>query len=146
LFSAGSDLAIDTELVVRASGSGKKIAGNKAFQSKTATEMADELSIDLGRNSVTYRTVNKSGHIDLRGDTHWDKVTERAIETPHVQEYNLHKGPDGKMSTYRKSEVIRLATKADIRVAKRLADQQRIVNNLNNQNEIQKSIRRGVYP
>ena len=90
------------------------------FYSKTVKEMAEELSDKIGKNSVPFRTGRKLGHIDLRGDRHYDKTTNTHIETPHFQSKNIHFGPNGRMNT--SGEEIRAATKADIRTARRLAE------------------------
>ena len=64
-----------------------------ASRSATATEMAGELSTQIGKNSVRYTTPNKTGHIDLKGKSHFDKATGQNIPTPHVQERSLNYCP-----------------------------------------------------
>ncbi len=86
---------------------------------KNVTEMAAELRQKIGKNSVDISTPKTKGHIDLAGEAHYDKVTKMDIPTPHVQTKPISTGPNGKMNLGR--ETIRKATKADIRVAKRLA-------------------------
>ena len=87
-------------------------------QGKSAEDMAAELAAQLGKNSVPYRTPDKMGHIDLQGKAHFDKATGRAVPTPHVQEMPYDaRGPN------KKGETIREATKADVRAARKLAEQ-----------------------
>jgi hypothetical protein len=89
---------------------------------KNAQEMAEELSDRLGKNSVSFSTPTTRGHIDLRGKTHFDKATQTAIPTPHVQTKPIHVGPNGKTSLGK--EVTRPATKQDVRIARKLAEKQ----------------------
>ncbi len=105
-------------------GVGSNTPVDVVFYSKSAAEMASELRSELGRNSVSFRTVNKTGHIDLEGESHYDKLTKTDIDTPHVQVRDLHIGPNGQISAPLKSEIVRPATKADIRLARHLAAQQ----------------------
>lgn len=109
---------------------GENITQSTMYYSKTAEEMAAELQMQIGKNSVPFRTVDKAGHIDLAGKAHYDSLTETRIPTPHVQTYDKHIGPNGKVSISRKTEVVRPATKMDIRIARRLAEQQEMfINN-----------------
>jgi hypothetical protein len=82
--------------------------------SKSVGEMADDLSGQLGKNSVSFRTPNKVGHIDLKGKAHG------GVPTPHVQERALHTGPNGRTNLGR--QTTRPATKQDIRTARVLED------------------------
>ena len=101
----------------------------RVFSPKSVEEMASDLRAKIGKNSVQFRTSNKTGHIDLEGDSHFDKLTKSDIATPHIQSKDIHVGQNGKISVSKKSEVIRPATKADIRVAQRLAEIQGLLNN-----------------
>lgn len=118
----------------------------KAFKAKTVDQMARELSDEINQNSVSFKTTNKAGHIDLKGRAHIDKSTGESIPTPHVQTYELHRGPNGKLSISRKSEIIQPATKTDIRIARRLAEQQGLLNKIIEENELDNSITRGMTP
>jgi RHS repeat-associated protein len=69
--------------------------GNATRGVKSTTQMAAELSHEIGKNSVSYRTPNKVGHIDLKGKSHFDKPTQQSIPTPHVQERVLNRSPGG---------------------------------------------------
>ncbi|WP_226288411.1 RHS repeat-associated core domain-containing protein [Burkholderia arboris] len=88
---------------------------------KDATEMAQELSRQINRNSVTFSTPTTQGHIDLQGDAHFDKATKVKIPTPHVQTRTINIGPNGQITTSKKTEVTTAATKQDVRVARELA-------------------------
>ena len=105
--------------------------------------MAAELSNEIGKNSVTFRTSSRAGHIDLKGRAHIDKTTGESIPTPHVQTYDLHKGPNGELSISRKSEIILPATKSDVRIATRLAQQKGLLNRLREEEVTQNTVRRG---
>ncbi|MFW6373911.1 MAG: RHS repeat-associated core domain-containing protein, partial [Thermodesulfobacteriota bacterium] len=89
--------------------------------SKTAEEMAEELSDQIGKNSVSFTTQHQTGHIDLRGKSHFDKKTQTSIPTPHVQTRDLIIGPNNQISAPKKTEITRPATKQDIRIARRIA-------------------------
>ncbi|MEX3970507.1 RHS repeat-associated core domain-containing protein [Paraburkholderia caribensis] len=88
---------------------------------KGTTEMAQELSKQIGQNSVTFATPTTQGHIDLQDATHFDKATGVDIPTPHVQTRNINIGPGGQITTSKKTEVTRAASKRDVRVARELA-------------------------
>ena len=90
-------------------------------QSKTAEEMAADLSKSAGTNSVPYQTPSVSGHIDLAGKGHFDKATGQTIPTPHVQERPKSVGPNGKVNVGK--QTTRPATKQDVRTAKKLLGQ-----------------------
>lgn len=83
--------------------------------------MAQELSRQINRNSVTFSTPTTQGHIDLQGDAHFDKATKVKIPTPHVQTRTINIGPNGQITTSKKTEVTTAATKQDVRVARELA-------------------------
>lgn len=89
-----------------------------ASRAKNAAEMASELSNQIGKNSVSYRTPNKVGHIDLQGKPHFDKATGTRISTPHVQERTIHRSPNGRTNVGR--QTTRPATKQDVRTARKL--------------------------
>lgn len=127
---------------------GKNILEKEIFSPKSIKEMASDLRAEIGKNSVKFRTPNKTGHIDLEGDEHYDKLTGQDIPTPHVQTKDIHVGPNGKISASRKSEVTRPATKADIRIARRLAEIQNLFNETNEvyENEDMSIIERGFTP
>jgi RHS repeat-associated protein len=88
---------------------------------KDETQMAQELSNRINLNSVTFSTPTTQGHIDLQGASHFDKTTDADISTPHVQTRTINIGPDGQVTTSKKTEVVRAATKQDVRVARELA-------------------------
>ncbi|GAU05324.1 Rhs family protein [Burkholderia stabilis] len=88
---------------------------------KDSTEMAQELSKQINQNSVTFSTPTTQGHIDLQGASHFDKATGTDIPTPHVQTRTINVGPNGRVTTSKKTEVTRAATKQDVRVARELA-------------------------
>ena len=85
---------------------------------KNADEMAAELQQQLGKNSVPFSTPGTKGHIDLAGSEHFDKATQKYIPTPHVQTRQINVGPNEKINLG--EEVIRPATKQDIRIAREL--------------------------
>jgi len=119
------------------------------FRSKTVEEMAHELSDAIGKNSVKFRTSDRMGHIDLKGESHYDKLTKTYTDTPHVQSRKINIGPNGKINTSNKTEVIRPATKADVRTAQRLAEQQGLFNNqiaINEQETIIQNLHRSLIP
>ena len=78
--------------------------------SKSASEMADDLASQIGKNSVGFRTPNKTGNIDLRGRSHFDKRTQTEIPMPHVQTRDIKVGLNGQISVPRKTEITRSAT------------------------------------
>ena len=84
--------------------------------------MAEELSDQIGKNSVTFETPTKSGHIDLRGKAHFDKATQTTVPTPHVQTRTKSIGPNGAVSAPKKTEVTAPAAKQDIRTARKLVE------------------------
>ena len=88
---------------------------------KDETQMAQEPSSQLGQNSVTFSTPATQGHIDLQGASHFDKATGGDIPTPHVQTRTINVGPNGQVTTSKKTEVTRAATKQDVRTARELA-------------------------
>lgn len=63
-------------------------------------------------------------HIDLQGASHFDKATGVDIPTPHVQTRKINVAPNGMITTFKKMEVARVATKQDVRVARELARRQ----------------------
>lgn len=69
-------------------------------------------------------------------------IPGESIPTPHVQTYDLHKGPTGELSISRKSEVILSATKNDVRIARRLAEKKGLINELREKEAIQNIISR----
>jgi RHS repeat-associated protein len=92
-----------------------------ASGAKTTAQMAGELSDEIGKNSVSYRTPNKVGHIDLKGKSHFDKPTGQLIPTPHVQERVLNRSPGGgRVNTG--AQTTRRATKQDIRTAREIIE------------------------
>jgi hypothetical protein len=92
-----------------------------ASRAKTTTQMAGELSDEIGTNSVSYRTPNKVGRIDLKGKSHFDKPTGQPIATPHVQERVLNRGPGGgRVNTG--AQTTRPATKQGIRTARKIIE------------------------
>ena len=80
-----------------------------------------KLSEQINQNSVTFSTPTTQGHIDLQGASHFDKATGVDIPTPHVQTRKINIGPNGQVTTSKKTEVTKAATKQDIRVARELA-------------------------
>ncbi len=108
-------------------GLAKKKCSNASTSSKSKTpkEMADELYKEINKNSVTYQTQNKMGHIDIAGKDHFDKKTNTNYPIPHVQESPINVNPKTKQKQpMKKQEVVRNATKADIRTARKLAIKQ----------------------
>ena len=101
-----------------------KCTDNTVPGSKDETQMAQELSNQIGRNSVTFSTPTTQGHIDLQGASHFDKVTGVDIPTPHVQTRKINVAPNGMVTTSKKTEVTKAATKQDVRVARELARRQ----------------------
>ncbi|NIF45517.1 RHS repeat-associated core domain-containing protein, partial [Burkholderia sp. Tr-862] len=89
--------------------------------SKNEEEMARELSGQINQNSVTFSTPTTQGHIDLQGASHFDKSTGVDIPTPHVQTRKINVGPNGQVTTSKKTEVTRPATRQDVRMARELA-------------------------
>ena len=83
--------------------------------------MADELSQQSGKSSVTAQTPDSKVRIDLTGKSHFDKATGTKIATPHVQTSRLNRGPNGRVNT--SGATTRAATKQDIRTARRLLGQ-----------------------
>ncbi|HEL3173133.1 TPA: RHS domain-containing protein, partial [Stenotrophomonas maltophilia] len=88
---------------------------------KDATQMAQELSQQINKNSASFSTPATQGHIDLQGATHFDKATGTDIPTPHVQSRTVNVGPNGQVTTSKKTEVTTATTKQDVRVARELA-------------------------
>ncbi len=103
-------------------GSGEDSAEDR---SKSAEDMGEELADEIGKNSVPFETESKSGRIDLRGRSHFDKKSGRQIDTPHVQVREKSVGPNGKVSASRKTETIRPATKNDTRTARKLVERRK---------------------
>ncbi|MER1888588.1 Rhs family protein, partial [Proteus mirabilis] len=93
-------------------------------RSKTVQEMAEDLANRINRNTVTFSTPTSMGHIDLRGRSHFDKVTQADIPTPHVQVSPINVAPNGNRFPLKKLEAARPATKQDIRTAEKLAERQ----------------------
>lgn len=83
--------------------------------------MAEELADRINKNSVDFSTSTTIGHIDLRGRSHFDKISQTDIPTPHVQSSQINISLDGRRFPLKKTEVARSATKQDIRVARKLA-------------------------
>ena len=113
-----------------APGGGYSVAddvGKAAAKSKTAKEMAEELSDQIGKNSISFTTPNKTGHIDLRGKSHFDKKTQTSVPTPHVQTRDLKIGPNGQVSAPKKTEITKPATVQDIRTARKLAKRKGLI-------------------
>src|SRR5918992_1519740 len=52
---------------------------------QSVEQTADQLSHVIGQNSVVFETPSVKGHIDLRGQAHFDKATRWRIPTPDVQ-------------------------------------------------------------
>jgi len=95
--------------------------GNASRGTKTATQMAGELSDEIGKNSVSYTTPNKTGRIDLKGKSHFDKPTGQSIPTPHVQERVVNRSPGGgRVNT--SAATTRPATKQDVRTARKIVE------------------------
>ncbi len=93
-------------------------------RSKTVQEMAEDLANRINRNTVTFSTPTSMGYIDLRGRSHFDKVTQADIPTPHVQVSPINVAPNGNRFPLKKLEAARPATKQDIRTAEKLAERQ----------------------
>jgi RHS repeat-associated protein len=102
-------------------GSQQSGSGSQQGASKTPTEMANDLSKQTGKNRAIANTPNKNVRIDLNGKPHFDKATKTSIPTPHVHESKINRGPNGQTSTSNKTT--RAATKADIRLARRILEQ-----------------------
>jgi len=96
-------------------------SGSQQGTSKTPTEMANDLSKQTGKNRAIANTPNKNVRIDLNGKPHFDKATKTSIPTPHVHESKINRGPNGQTSLSNKTT--RAATKADIRLARRILEQ-----------------------
>jgi len=101
-------------------------AASTAASSKSAVEMAEELSAQTGRTSVRYNTPTKTGHIDLKDVRnpagHFDKASGGRITAPTVQERLFHRGPNGRINVGR--QTTRPATRQDIRTARKLIERQ----------------------
>jgi hypothetical protein len=93
-------------------------SGTRGAQS--ATQMANELSNEIGKNSVSYTTPNKTGHIDLKGKSHFDKSTSQSIPTPHVKGYFIPSR--GVVAVNTGIQTTRPATKQDVRTARRIIE------------------------
>jgi hypothetical protein len=93
----------------------------EASQVQSTAEMAENLSNQIGKNSVPYRTPNAVGHIDLKGKAHFDKPSGGRIPTPHVQERQLYQQPGGGRINVG-PQTTRPATKQDIRTARKLVE------------------------
>jgi RHS repeat-associated protein len=87
---------------------------------QSAEEMAEALATILGRHRVSALTPTTRVSIDLAGEAHFDKLSKRDIDTPHVHEASIHISRDGRSRLGRKST--RSATKQDIRTAQRLLE------------------------
>jgi RHS repeat-associated protein len=104
-------------------GAGRVADAVKAgSHSKSAKEMAKELSDRLGKNSVNISTQGKAGRVDLTGASHFDKKARVDIETPHVFSATKNVGPNGKVNLSDKS--VRPADKQDVRNARNAAERQ----------------------
>jgi hypothetical protein len=104
----------------------KKARAEKAARNNnTATQMADDLAGQIGKNRVSARTSSKQINIDLKGKGHFDKQSRKIINTPHVQEGQLARGPNGKISLDKKSVTTRPATKQDIRTARKIVERKK---------------------
>ena len=86
---------------------------------QSVEQTADQLSHVIGQNSVVFETPSVKGHIDLRGQAHFDKATRWRIPTPDVQISPKIAGLSGAPGLGR--QTTRPATKADIRRARALA-------------------------
>jgi hypothetical protein len=86
---------------------------------QSVEQMAEQLSHEIGKNSVAFETPSVKGHIDLRGKAHFDQATRLRIPTPHVQISPKIAGPSGALGLGR--QTTRPAIKADIRMARALA-------------------------
>lgn len=83
--------------------------------------MGKELAGEVGRNRVSATTGGgKKVDIDLQGKAHFDKATGKKIDTPHVHESRINRGPDGKTNISDKTT--RPATKDDIRTARKICE------------------------
>jgi hypothetical protein len=109
------DNALDAGKVAEGAG------GAASAASKSVGEMADDLSGQLGKNSVSFETPTTSGHIDLKGKPHFDKATGQEIPTPHVQTQTKHVGPNGEVNLSGDVQT-RPATKQDVRNARKLEE------------------------
>ena len=92
-------------------------SANAAKQSKTAAEMAESLSNEIGKNSVQYRTPNSVGHIDLKAKP---TMTSLAVATPPHRMFSNDRFifNVGRQTTLP-------ATKQDIRIARRLVERRK---------------------
>ena len=81
--------------------------------------MASRLRDKMVTPSVSFRTPNEAGHIDLDGKAHFDKKSQKLLDTPHVQVRELKVEKNGEQNFPRKSEITKPATKQDIRIAKK---------------------------
>jgi len=117
-FSVGPDAI----LVHNTSGSsvGDQFALGK---NKTTAQMGEEIANQINKNRVTIRTAGgKRVDVDLRGKGHFDKSTGRVIETPHVHEAKVTKGPNGLENIDKKTKFTRPATPQDIRSVRRILE------------------------
>ena len=83
------------------------------------------LAGEIGKNRVSGKSPGGRIDIDLQGKGYFDKKAGEVIDTPHVHEQQLHTSPDGKSSLG--SKTTRPADKNDIRTARKLAEQQGLV-------------------
>jgi RHS repeat-associated protein len=93
---------------------------NNESGSKTATQMAEDLSNKIGKNSVEAYTPSEKIRVDLKGKAHFDKPTNTKIPTPHVQTAKVNRGQNGQINTSKKET--RSATKSDVRTARRIIE------------------------
>jgi RHS repeat-associated protein len=113
--------ALNSTPIQSSSNSQQSSGSSQQGTSKTPTEMANDLSKQTGKNRAIANTPNKQVRIDLNGKPHFDKSTKTNIPTPHVHESKINRGPNGQVSTSNKTT--RPATKADIRVARKILEE-----------------------
>jgi RHS repeat-associated protein len=95
--------------------------------SKTESQMTEDLSKEIGKNSVETYTPSEKIRVDLKGKAHFDKPTNTTIPTPHVQTAKVNRSPSGQINTSGKRT--RPATKADVRTARRIVEHRKKIQN-----------------
>ncbi|WP_322763321.1 RHS repeat-associated core domain-containing protein, partial [Frankia sp. Cr2] len=83
-------------------------------------QAGEDLANRVGKNRVTIGMGNRRYTIDLRGRPHFEKSINQHVDTPHVKEYELHVGPDGRGAW--RGGAVREATWDDIRLVRKYLD------------------------
>lgn len=110
-----------------AKGGAKSLSG--ASKALTVEARAAKLAAEAGSNSVSVRTSSGLIRYDLQGKAHHSKVTNTAIPTPHVQQYQnrlIPSGPRaGEVGSVTRAGDATPATHADLRVVERILEKRK---------------------